>query len=123
MERSQMPDAGQLAEGEGIVHRAVSPASVCGIFLAGVLGVVKEQVDVLRKLEAGGPFRVEGKVTRPERGLVIGKIGERARFRFDPVAHRRTGVTDARGPDTKWADREAAAARVVQLEPAREIAQ
>jgi hypothetical protein len=46
---------------------------VSGIFLAGVLLVVQEQIDVSRELEAGGPFRVDAKAARSERGLVIGK--------------------------------------------------
>src|SRR5215510_6813072 len=123
MEWHQMLDTGQLAEGEGIVHRAMSPAGVSGIFVAGVLRVVQEQIDVLRELEAGSPFRVDGKAAGPKRGLVIGKIGERACFRLDPVAYRRARVADARGPDLKWPDREATTTRVVQLESARKIPQ
>src|SRR5262245_39787517 len=105
MERRQMLDAGQLAEREGIVHRAVSPAGVSGIFLAGVLRIVQEQVDVLRELEARSPLWVDGKAARPERGLVIGKVGERARVRLDPVAYRGAGVANTRGPDAKWPER------------------
>jgi hypothetical protein len=52
MERRQVPDAGQPTEGERVVHRAVSPAGAFGIFLAGVLRVVQEQVHIVRELEA-----------------------------------------------------------------------
>ena len=54
---------------------------------------------------------------------MVGEIGERALVRLDPVAHRRTRVADARGPDVERADGEAPAARVVQLEAAWQIAQ
>src|SRR5262245_26048404 len=123
MEWRQVLGPRQSGEGERVVNRAVSPASVSRILLAGVLRVVEEEVDVLRQVEAGGPFGVEGKAARPEGRLVVGKIGERGRFRLDPVADRRTRVADALGADAEWADRETAAACVMQLETARHVAQ
>src|SRR5262249_48082073 len=106
-----------------MVRRTVAPPDVTGILRAGALSVVEQQIDLLRPLEPRGPLRMERKSGCPDRRLVVGQIGERGPFRFDPVAHCRAGMTDACGAYGERADGEPTASSVVQLEAAGEIAQ
>jgi hypothetical protein len=68
-------DPRQPRERQRVVHRAVSPADVARVLLASVLGVVEQQVDAARQVEAGRPLGLEGEASRAERRLVVGQVG------------------------------------------------
>ena len=93
------------------------PQPTCArILVRAVLAVVDQQVGAGGERAARRPLaRQRRKAQRPERGLVVGQVGEHAASRVgDAIADRRPGMADERRRDAEFADLDVAARHLVE---------
>jgi len=93
------------SERERCGDRRVAPALVTRVLLVGVLAVVDQQVGVAGEVVAGDPLLVQVLEVGAEPGLVVGDVAEARVPVGDPVAERRSAMSDRLGADRGCADR------------------
>ncbi len=82
----------------------VTPADVGGVLGVRVLAVVDQKIGVMGECVPRDPLGLDDVNRFAEAGLVVGDIGERGVTVGDPVAERRSAVSDRRCLDSRAAE-------------------
>ena len=73
MERHQTVDIGEVAEDQRLIYRAMAPSAMAGIFRAGILAVVYQQIGFVGELRTRCPSTWKRrKAQDTQRGFVVG---------------------------------------------------
>src|SRR5262245_15035599 len=96
VEQHQAVDLGLAGELRHVLGGRMPPPEPRAVLLGRVLAVVDQDVRPVRQAEPGDPVRGIGLEVGPERGFVIGEVGEHAAPGFDPIADGRAGMDDGR---------------------------